>query len=354
MARRIACLLMLMAGVVRGAPTLPIDAAAIVTPVIEKELLHAGTPGVAVVVVADGAIHYLNFGYADTAAKRPVTEDSIFELASITKVFTTTALALAVQRGDVKLTESIAVDVPALANGGDIRRVTLEQLATHTSRLPRVPPAPGTGRPYTMVELLHWLCTWHAESSANHYLYSNLGVGLLGIGLAARAHLPLAELYARDILQPLSMTSTFLEIPASARDRLVQGYAAKTGRPVPRMPIRAWAAGGGLCASARDMAVFLEANLGEGRTPTELQSAMRMAQAGRFRFNAHFVQALGWQVIDLDGRICIDKNGGLPGTSTYIGFLSEQKIGIVILCNRGRRPATQAGRQILRELAAVQ
>ena len=93
-----------------------------------------------VVVCQRGQVEFFAFGQADTARGRPVTPESIFELASITKVFTTTSLAMEVDAGRMKLSDPVVRYLPYLAeHGGDIRQVTLEELATHTSSLPRTP-----------------------------------------------------------------------------------------------------------------------------------------------------------------------------------------------------------------------
>jgi beta-lactamase class C len=78
---------------------------------------------------------------------------------------------------------------------------------------------------------------------------------------------------------------------------------------------------------------------------------MALAQQGVFTVNARFTQGLAWQIIKGRNLTIIDKNGGLNNTSTYIGLIPQQKLGIVILANRGRLPATRVWRQILHELA---
>ena len=97
-------------------------------------------PGVIVVVRRHGKTQFFPLGLADVAQGAPVTPDTIFELASITKVFTTTSLAIKVEAGRMRLADSIAEYIPLLRErGGDIKRVTLLELATHTSSLPRTP-----------------------------------------------------------------------------------------------------------------------------------------------------------------------------------------------------------------------
>jgi CubicO group peptidase (beta-lactamase class C family) len=94
-----------------------------------------------VAVRIDGKTALLNFGNADRARNRPVTDDAIFNLGSVGKLFATTLLAQAVRRGELALDDPVAKYITRLQQGGDIRRVTLGQLASHTSALPRVPGA---------------------------------------------------------------------------------------------------------------------------------------------------------------------------------------------------------------------
>jgi beta-lactamase class C len=112
-----------------------------------------------------------------------------------------------------------------------------------------------------------------------------------------------------------------------------------------------FAVAGQIFSSPRDMAVFLTANMGELPDHRDLQDAMAFAQQGVFTINPRFTQGLAWQIVRRNDLTVIDKNGGLPVTSTYIGFAPAPKVGIVILENRGRQKATRVGRQILRELA---
>ena len=94
--------------------------------------------GVAVAVRMNGETRFFNYGFANHARNERVTGDSIFNLGSVGKLFATTTLAEAVKRGELSLDDSVAKYVTELQRGGDIRRVTLGQLASHTSGLPRV------------------------------------------------------------------------------------------------------------------------------------------------------------------------------------------------------------------------
>jgi beta-lactamase class C len=98
-----------------------------------------GGGGVAVAVRINGKTEFFNYGFANLARNERVTAESIFNLGSVGKVFATTLLAEAVNRGELSLDDPVAKYVTELERGGDIRRVTLGQLASHTSGLPRTP-----------------------------------------------------------------------------------------------------------------------------------------------------------------------------------------------------------------------
>ena len=102
------------------------------------------------------------------------------------------------------------------------------------------------------------------------------------------------------------------------------------------------------------MATFLTANMGELANHGPMENAMAFTQQPVFTVNPHFSQALAWQNVTSGNLTILDKNGGLPNTSTWIGFTPQRHIGVVILCNRGKQPATRIGRQLLHALAQDQ
>jgi beta-lactamase class C len=106
---------------------------------IEVILPPDNVGGAAVGIRLDAQTHFFNYGAADVAKNSPVTTDSIFNLASVGKLFAATLLAQAVKQGELKLDDPVANYVTELTQGADIRRVTLGQLASHTSGLPRSP-----------------------------------------------------------------------------------------------------------------------------------------------------------------------------------------------------------------------
>jgi beta-lactamase class C len=99
------------------------------------------------------------------------------------------------------------------------------------------------------------------------------------------------------------------------------------------------------------MARFLAANLGEEPNLKLITKAMHLAQQPYFKASEKMTQGLAWQRVHLDGELVIDKNGGLAGTSTYIGMIPARRLGVVVMANRGKAEATGVGRRLLITLA---
>jgi beta-lactamase class C len=318
--------------------------------------------GVAVAVRMNGKTSFFNYGFADNAQNRQVTADSIFNLGSVGKVFATTLLAEAVKQGELSLDDPVAKYVTELQRGGDIRRITLGELASHTSGLPRVPQQYETwhrGR-YTWPDFVRFLNSWKAAPNhepGQQYLYSNAAMVLLRVALERRFNTRFAALMGQRLTGPLGMTSTALPLPRDLLGRAVQGYNP-SGRPAGRPGMEGgtfqWPGSGQIYSSSRDMATFLVANLGELSGQGAIENAMALAQQPVFTVSARLKIGLAWQIVSAGNFIIIDKNGGLNNTSTYIGFAPRRKLGVVILVNRGKQRATIYGRQIIHALAQDQ
>jgi beta-lactamase class C len=318
--------------------------------------------GVAVAVWVNGNTQFFNYGFANDARNERVTADSIFNLGSVGKLFATTTLAEAVKRGELSLDDPVAKYVTELQRGGDIRRVTLGQLASHTSGLPRVPQQYEHWHRgnYTWPDFVRFLNSWKAgpnHEPGQQYLYSNAAMVLLRVALERRFNTRFAALMHDRITGPLGMSSTALPLPRDLLGRAVQGYGPMgqpIGRPGEEQGTFKWPGAGQIYSSSRDMATFLAANMGELAGHGPMENAMVLAQQPVFTVNAHLKLGLAWQNVSAGNLRIFDKNGGLNNTSTYIGFAPQPKIGVVILVNRGKQHATGIGRQILHALAQDQ
>src|SRR5215475_7654194 len=320
--------------------------------------------GVAVALRIEGRTLFFNYGWANRSDQRPITSDTLFNLASLRKVFEATLLAQGVRNGELRLEEPAAKYVTELNPDSDIGRVTLGQLATHTSGLllPQDhPPWPNWG--YTLPQFIAALNAWKPDKPpGTQHLYTHAGYVLLQLALERRYGAPIDELIAQRLLHPLGMTSTSVpghdedaHLPPEYAPRAVQGYAeggTALGEPGSRESYYHWPGTAQMYSSARDMAIFLAANLGELPVERSLREAMRLAQQDVWTIGPRNRQALAWEVLVGDAPTITEKYGGLNNASAYIGMMPRRKLGIVILGNRGNQYPNEAGRRILLELAA--
>lgn len=314
------------------------------------------SPGVAIAIYYNGNDYYYNFGFADQKTKIPVTKNTIFEMASITKIFVSTLLALEAGKGKLNVTDSVVKYTPELSktNGLPIDRVQLVNLATHTASFPRQMEQFGVNKGDTagfFIRLKNWR---PAVKIGTHYQYSNIGFGYLGYILEQATHESLPELVKLSITNPLGMSHTFFDVPKGLASVEAQGYRPNS-KPAPYYVPANFLGGGALRSSSSDMLAFLKANLGipvEG-APKELFVAMQYAQQPFFEVSDNFVMALGWQRVKRMNQLLITKNGANQGFNTFIGFSPSKKVGVVVLINQAKGKATLLGNQILNSLLGL-
>jgi len=324
-----------------------------------------GGGGVAVALRIGGRALFFNYGWADRATKRPITSDALFNLASLRKVFEATLLAQAVRNGELRLDEPVAKYVTELAQESDIGRVTLGHLATYTSGLllPQDhPPWPDWG--YTLPQFIRTLNAWRADfEPGKPNVYTHAGYVLLQLALERRYGMPIDLLIEQRITRPLGMTSTTLprrddgprgHLSPAHKARAVQGYGddgSPLGEPGDQQGYYYWPGTSQMYSSARDMAIFLAANLGELPIDRSLRDAMTLAHRSVLTIGPREQQALAWEII-AERPVIVEKYGGLNNASTYIAMMPSRKVGVVILGNRGNLYPSEPGRRIMLEIAA--
>ncbi len=297
---------------------------------------------VAIVVALVGAdgTRFISYGRTRKDGGDAVGPDTIFEIGSVTKVFTTTVLADMAVKGQVALDDPIGRYLPDTVRpptrGG--RSITLEDLATQTSGLPRLPSnlAPkDVANPYadyTAGKLDAFLSSYTlTRDPGAQYQYSNLGGGLLGHLLARRTGSGYATLVRERITAPLRMTSTAVILTAEERQRLAQGHTAALA-PAANWDFDVLAGAGALRSTARDLATFVAANLGLVDTP--LASAMRLARQPRHDTGTpNLAIGLGWHILTATGSTLVWHNGGTGGYHAFVGFDPDRRVGVAVLSN---------------------
>lgn len=322
-----------------------------VRPFIDKRQARGIVVGL---IEPDGSRRVLTFGEAGEGA-RPLAARSVFEIGSITKTFTGAVLADMVRRGEVKLDDPVAKYLPAgvrvpSRNG---RQITLLDLATHMSGLPRLPTGyvpPDPSNPYAdfAAEHLHaFLNRYELEHDPGaRFEYSNLGMGLLGHALARAAGADSFQtLVAARVLRPLGMSMTAYGRTAALAPWMTRGHDQQ-GAVAPYFDVAVLAGGGGLNSNVNDLMTYLEANIGEPTSP--LERAMREAHRGYHLPRPGMGVGLGWMTMKRGALNLVGNRGGTAGYSTFIAFDPETRAGVVVLANSGDfEYADKIGRDLL-------
>lgn len=270
---------------------------------------------------------------------KALDEHSIFEIGSITKVFTGILLADMVNRGEVRLDQPVAELLPSTvkmpSRGG--RQITLGDLATQTSGLPRLPsnltPADQDNpyADYTVAQMYEFLSRHELRRDPGaQYEYSNLGVGLLGHALALRAGKSYEGLVRERILTPLGMKRTSIILSATMRARVSEGHDP-SGKVVPLWDLPTLAGAGALRSSLDDMMRFVAAVLSPPNN--DVGRAIALALTPRFRVNQALSLGLNWHRTAFEGDTLVWHNGGTAGFRTFIGVNSRTRAGVVLLGN---------------------
>jgi serine-type D-Ala-D-Ala carboxypeptidase/endopeptidase len=296
--------------------------------------------GIAVGVIGPEGRRVVAYGHPEQGDARPLNGDTIFEIGSVTKVFTSLLLADMVQRGEVALDDPMAKFLPAGVkmperNG---RAITLVDLATHTSGLPRLPTnlqIKDVNNPYenySVEDLYKFLSSYQlTRDIGSQYEYSNLGGGLLGHGLALRAGMSYEALVRSRICDPLGMDSTRITLALEMKARLAVGHNPGL-EAVENWDLPTLAGAGALRSSANDMLKFLAANLGYVKSP--LAPAMAaMLKVRRPTGQPGLDIALGWHIFTTNGKQIVWHNGGTGGYRSFMGFDPKAGIGVVVLSN---------------------
>lgn len=345
--------------------------------IVAAELAPTATPahpgGLAAALYAGRHVEFFTYGFADGATKQPVTPDTLFNLASLRKPFEATLVALGTLRAELRLDDPLPKYLPELT-GDYIRRVTVGELATHTSGLllpTDHPPWPNDS--YSQAQFIAMLDAWTPPADVapgKQRIYSHAAYVLLQLVLERCYRTPIAKLIESRVLMPLGMHATFL--PERGPDsraimddpvmrRVVQGYSdqgSATGPIGNQQSYFDFPGTGQMLSSARDLATFVAACVDGRALDPHLRESLRMTQRESFRVDqrfgqATFGQAMAWETVHLPGVTIVDKPGGLNNASGYIGLVPAHRIGIVLLANRGEYPHEIARYKILPALVRL-
>ncbi len=280
------------------------------------------------------------YGHQDQANSCPVDGNTLFEIGSITKVFTTLVLANLVEQGNLQLGDRLSTLLPdtVKAPTRNGQEISLLDLATHTSGLPRLPdnlaPADMSNpyADYSFEQLYAFLSNYQLPRDiGSQYEYSNLGTGLLGHLLSLKTGLDYETLVKTQITQPLQMPDTGIQLTAEQRDRFATGHN-RLNQPVPYWDLPTLAGAGALRSTANDLLKFLAANLQLVSSP--LTSILQTTHTVQTQTEIPGLAiALGWHVLNHHETEIIFHDGGTGGFRSFLGFVKQKRLGVVVLSN---------------------
>lgn len=316
--------------------------------------------GMAFGVIVDGKSHFYNYGLADKQSKKPVSEDTIFELGSVSKAFTATLASYAELNGALALEDTADKYIPYLKNSA-IGNTKLINLATYSAG----------GLPLQVhediknqKELLRYYKSWQPKFPVGSArLYSNTSIGLFGHIAALSMDADYSELMENTVLPSLKMSNTFVNVPADKMGNYAFGYNA-AGEPIRVNPGLLDAEAYGIKSTSTDMTRYMAANMGLVSLDSQMQQALDNNRKGYYQMK-HFTQGLAWEMYSLplslkalvEGNstevilnpqpiqvnepptpvmndVWVNKTGSTNGFGAYMAYIPAKKTGIVILANK--------------------
>jgi D-alanyl-D-alanine-carboxypeptidase/D-alanyl-D-alanine-endopeptidase len=302
--------------------------------ILQEYVEDYGSVGASIGLIENGMIQFFSYGKMAVDGDEGVSEETIYEIGSITKVFTTLLLADMVKRGEVQLDDPIELYLPELKVPElDGKKITLRHLATHLSGIPRMPDNFNPINPadpyadYSIENLYEYLSHCKLQKAPGEQLeYSNTGMGLLGHILCLKSGKSYEQLVSDRVTKRLGMKSTFVSLPAELEEDFAKGHSLN--QIVDHWTFQESTCGAGsLRSNVKDMTQFLAANLGILNSP--ITDRLRECHQHQFSITPTLGFGLGWVLSDP----VIWHNGGTGGFRSYIGFNPQLQKGIVILTN---------------------
>ncbi len=332
----------------------------IVSEAIRPIMDENNVPGMAVAVTVQGKRYFFNYGVASKESGQKVTQDTIFEIGSVSKTFTATLASYAQVSGTLSLLDNASKYLPALADSS-FNKISLLNLGTYTAGgLPLQFPDDVNDQQ----EMIAYYKGWRPSYAAGtHRLYSNPSIGLLGYLAARSMGKPFDELMEKKLFPKLGLTRTYLRVPQNQMSKYAYGYS-KDNKPIQVSPGVLDSESYGVKTTASDMIQFVEANMNGTELDETLQRAIAGTHTGYFKAG-DMTQGLGWEMytypINLDRllagnssqmslkvnevtrlalpvspqqNVLINKTGSTNGFGAYVAFVPVKGIGIVMMANK--------------------
>ena len=327
-----------------------------VTPLMKAQAI----PGMAVAVIYQGQPHYFTFGKADVAANKAVTPQTLFELGSISKTFTGVLGGDAIARGEISLGDPVTKYWPELT-GKQWQGIRMLELATYTAGgLPLQVPDEVTDNASLLRFYQNWQPQWKPGTTR---LYANASIGLFGALAVKPSGMSYEQAITTRVFKPLKLDNTWINVPKTEEAHYAWGY--RDGKAVHVSPGMLDAEAYGVKTNVQDMASWVMVNMKpDSLQDNSLRKGLTLAQSRYWRVGAMY-QGLGWEMLNWpvdaktvvkgsDNKVAlapltarevnppappvnaswVHKTGSTGGFGSYVAFIPEKQLGIVMLANK--------------------
>ncbi|MDC4844292.1 ADC family extended-spectrum class C beta-lactamase [Acinetobacter baumannii] len=322
-------------------------------PLLEKY----NVPGMAVGVIQNNKKYEMYYGLQSVQDKKAVNSSTIFELGSVSKLFTATAGGYAKNKGKISFDDTPGKYWKELKNT-PIDQVNLLQLATYTSGnlALQFPDEVQTDQ-----QVLTFFKDWKPKNPIGEYRqYSNPSIGLFGKVVALSMNKPFDQVLEKTIFPALGLKHSYVNVPKTQMQNYAFGYNQEN-QPIRVNPGPLDAPAYGVKSTLPDMLSFIHANLNPQKYPADIQRAINETHQGHYQVNTMY-QALGWEefsypatlqtLLDSNSEQIVmkpnkvtaiskepsvkmyHKTGSTNGFGTYVVFIPKENIGLVMLTNK--------------------
>jgi CubicO group peptidase (beta-lactamase class C family) len=325
---------------------------------LEGQMAYRGLPGIAVGVVSDQELVWSKgFGFADVQAKRPMTPATLFRMASHSKLFTAIAIMQLREQGKLRLDDPVSKHLPWFTlrpAGDDDGEVTVEQLLTHASGLPREAGDHWTTNDFPTTEEVRQLMANRqaAFPPATRWKYSNLAYTIAGMVVEAVSGERWADYVGRHIYTPLGMTQ-------SSVDKNVPGLTVGYGRRmpdgsraiIPFIDARGMGSATGITSNVEDMAKFASAQFRKGKSGgrqiLNTGSLREMHRVRSVEENWTSGTGIGFGISRFRDRTYVGHGGGYLGNTTQTMIQLDDKVAVIVLTNTNDSDPSGIARQLM-------
>lgn len=324
---------------------------------MDDALIKFKVAGASIAIVKDGkVIHQKGYGVTSIASKKPVNENTNFQIASNSKAFTTAALAILEDEGKLKWTDKVKDHIPEFKMYNDYvtENFNIQDLLTHRSGL-----GLGVGdlmffpdgSNFTIKDVVTSFQHFKPVSAfRTKFDYDNLLYIVAGEVIARVSGMSYEEFVQKRIIEPLQMNNTFVGSLMKDKTNLATSHSSESGtiKTIDSFDIGIGSAAGGIYSNVSDMSKWMLVNLNRGMYGTDLKTSLFSSknhlEMWRLhtveetnpnpRYNSHFNgYGLGWGLTDVKGNLKVSHNGGLPGMLSEVTMYPDMNLGIVILTN---------------------